>query len=138
MRTLGERLARLFMDSHQRALVRPEDYDKPIDARAVANDLRQGTLGILRDGETASYALETAESYVESRRPMSIASLWADCDQLWELAQRENYADLREMFICSRLGANMLAEVLTERANALARSVKPGATDALGDAFTRR
>ncbi len=122
--------AKLLMPSTQRLLVNPDDYNRTFDP----DEVKKAYDAQARDREVQEYVHDTLIGF-GPKRPLTLSRLWDDVESLGEYAKRENNPGTHETLICARLGAEFLANFLTQEANKLATSVKPGATKLLSDAF---
>jgi hypothetical protein len=122
--------ARWLMDPEQRALTNPADYDLPIDPELIKKEIP----GATPDPEMREYMMQALSGFGPGRE-LTIRALVDQMDSLTPHIHRAVDADLRETLVVARLGDEAVVNHLIRRANALAKTVKPGANDLLGGAF---
>lgn len=120
----------LFYNGYQKALVDAEHYEKPFKAEDVKKELAG-----VRDYESRNLMESSLTDGTDGQGNVTISRIVTQIETLewamrWEL---DNH--MREFGRDAKLGAEMLANHLVARANQIARDIKPGGKDKLGDAL---
>jgi len=125
-------IARLFMDSHQRALTNSKDYDRALDPGQIRAEIKggEGHYG----SEMKGYLLDAVET-ASKDGPLTIRAAVRDFYAMDDALKRPHDNSLHEFGVTARLGSKVLADFLISRANKLAEGIKPGAQSAMSQAF---
>lgn len=126
-------MQRLFMDSHQKQLVDPNQYRQPLDREQILKEIDAGASGV-RCHETLP-ALRRAVMETNEGGPLTIAKVADAYESTLSSVRGPHERCYHDFLTIALAGDNALLSYLTRRANDLAQGIKPGAAAVLGRAF---
>lgn len=131
---LSQRIARLFMDGHQRSLVDPSDYHRRVDAGRIMQEL--DGLADKIDHETYGAMRETVQQLgLDRDGTLSIAQVVDAKRAMDEALSRPHDNSIHEWAIIQNCGNSALIHHMIRRANRIAQEIQPGAQAMLEKAF---
>jgi len=125
----------LFMPQYQKALIDPAQYRAPVEKAQIISEIRRGASGV-GDAEIKEWMMRMAGDINRNSDTFTIEQVGHEKDAAKASLERPHDKSFHNFAVMSHLGCDSLLKYMIERANNMARDVKPGAADNMAQAFT--